>query len=140
MVGRLSALKPFRLAELTHIARQVAADSRHPELFEDIVQEALLRYIQWPPRFRIGAWLFARQARDEVLRRELQQSALRKRLGESLSEEDRLEGWIRLWDARSFEHWQWLVRYAQSESQRSGALRAQACRYRAKLKELIERR
>ena len=45
MVGRLSALKPFRLAELTHIARQVAADSRHPELFEDIVQEACLSWL-----------------------------------------------------------------------------------------------
>src|SRR3990172_2960295 len=115
--------------ELNGIARTVAAQSGEPGLFDDIVQEAWVRYLQWPPRHRQGAWLMALQARNEVIYGD-------KDVGAGMlypTESARLGALERIWDGRKSRRWPWLVRYALS-ARHSGSDRIRAHRYRAELR------
>ena len=115
--------------ELNGIARTVAAQSGEAGLFDDIVQEAWLRFIQWPPRRRQGAWLMAFQAKNEVIYREKDVSAGMLYPTESA----RMGALERIWDCRRNRRWWWLVRYALSD-RHSGRDRIRAHRLRAELR------
>ena len=115
--------------ELNGIARTVAAQSGAPHLFEDIVQEAWVRFSRWPPHHRQGAWLMALQAKNEVIYREKDVSAGMLYPAESA----RMGALERIWDGRRDKRWWWLVRYALS-AHHSGKDRVRAHRYRAELR------
>ena len=115
--------------ELNGIARTVAAQSGEAGLFDDIVQEAWLRFAQWPPRHRQGAWLMALQAKNEIIYKD-------KDVGAGMlypTESARMGALERIWDCRRDKRWPWLVRYALS-ARHSGRDRIRAHRYRAELR------
>jgi len=116
--------------ELNGIARTVAAQSGEAGLFDDIVQEAWVRFIQWPPRHRQGAWMMAFQAKNEVIYRERQEVSAGMLYP---TESARMGALERIWDGRRDRRWPWLVRYALS-ARHSGADRIRAMRYRAELR------
>ena len=116
-------------AELHSIARTVAAQSGRAALFDDIVQEAWLRFLQWPPRHRQGAWLMATQAKNEAIYRDRQDVSAGMLYPTEIARIGALE---RIWDGRQSRRWWWLVWYALSDGH-SGRDRSRAHRYRVEL-------
>ena len=54
---------------LSNIASTVAATA-DINLRRDVYQEAWRKYVQYPPRTKMGAWLMANHARDSLYKRE----------------------------------------------------------------------
>jgi len=135
------------VAVLDRIARTVAAQAvpimKGTSLFNDIVNEAWLRFLRYPPRHRAGAWVMARSARGEVLRAERRQEHLRARAAQFHAgslEPPSLDVYEELWDMQGFEGFRFLAAYAQRDltAVAPGRVRVAAHRRRAKLKCFID--
>ena len=127
----------MEFADLSRIAKGVAAGVDDVDMRGDVVQEAWCRFAKYPPHTYQGAWLMARSARTSLFRREQYQMKIMDALPPeptfTLDSALEARGRLRELAAQCPRAFAFMLHFIM-QPRHSGADRRMACYYRQQLR------